>query len=235
MEQEKPPAKRPAPAPWWFRLLLVAAGLAAWFGTQALIGARPFPENGKIGDLLLDWTAPVNALLHEHPAWANGLLIVSSALIDALALFLLGRSVFGPTLRPFLGLLILFGLRQICQGLCALPPPEGIIWPDSWRDLGFPSLVVTYGVSNDFFFSGHTAIAVLGAVELARLGRRWLVPVAAAVVVFEAVTVLVLRVHWTMDVFAGIVTALLVAVLVADLAPPCDRALARLFARSRAG
>ncbi len=231
MEQEKPLVKRPAPAPWWFRLLLVAAGLAAWFGTQALIGARPFPENGKIGDLVLDGTAPVNALLHEYPAWADGLLIVSSALIDALALFLLGRSVVGPTLRPFLGLLFVFGLRQICQGLCALPPPDGIIW----RDPGFPSLVVTYGVGNDFFFSGHTAIAVLGAVELARLGRRWLVPVALAIVVFQSAVVLVLRAHYTMDVFTGIVTALLVAVLVADLAPPCDRALARLFARFRGG
>jgi len=40
MEQEKPLSKRPAPAPWWFRLVLVAAGLAAWFGTQALIGAQ---------------------------------------------------------------------------------------------------------------------------------------------------------------------------------------------------
>jgi len=124
-----------------------------------------------------------------------------------------------------------FGLRQICQGLCALPPPDGIIW----RDPGFPSLVVTYGVGNDFFFSGHTAIAVLGAVELARLGRRWLVPVALAIVVFQSAVVLVLRAHYTMDVFTGIVTALLVAVLVADLAPPCDRALARLFARFRGG
>jgi len=231
MEQEKPLSKRPAPAPWWFRLVLVAAGLAAWFGTQALIGARGFPEEGKIGDLVLDGTAPVNALLHEHPAWADGLLIVSSGMIDALAIFLLGRSVVGATLRPFLGLLFVFGLRQICQGLCALPPPDGIIW----RYPGCPSLVVTYGVSNDFFFSGHTAIAVLGAVELARLGRYWLVPVAVAVAVFEAVTVLVLRAHYTMDVFAGVVTALLVAILVADLAPPCDRALARLFARFRTG
>ena len=30
-------------------------------------------------------------------------------------------------------------------------------------DRFFPSLLVTYGVSNDMFFSGHTAMAVLGA------------------------------------------------------------------------
>jgi membrane-associated phospholipid phosphatase len=46
--------------------------------------------------------------------------------------------------------------------------------------------------------------------------------------------VLVLRAHYTMDVFAGAVTAMLVAVFVAYLAPPCDRALGRAFAHFRA-
>ncbi len=214
--------------PWWFRLLLVIAGLAAWFGTQALIGGRGFPEDGKIGDLLLDWSAPVHTFLSDHPPVANALLIVSSALIDALGVFLLARSVFGPTIRPFLGLLLLLGLRQIMQAVTALPPPVGMIW----RDPGFPSLLVTYGVSNDLFFSGHTGLAVFGCVELSRTRWRWLVPFAIGVAIFEAATVLVLRAHYTMDVFTGAVTALLVAMLVTSLAPPCDRALARLFSRS---
>jgi hypothetical protein len=220
---------RPPQAPWWLRVVLVIVGLAAWFGTQALIGARPLPDSGKIGDVLLDWSAPVNQFLWDHSLWANSLLIVSSAIIDGLGVFLLARSIFGPTIRPFLGLLLLFGLRQICQGLCALPQPDGIIW----RDPGFPSLFVTYKVANDFFFSGHTAIAVFGAVELARIGWRWLGPVAVAVALFQTAVVLVLRVHYTMDVFAGAVTALLVALVVSHLAPPCDRALARAFAGIR--
>ena len=218
---------RPATTPWWFRLLLVIAGLAAWFLTQSLIGARQ--SGDRIGDALHEWSAPVNALLHAHPAWADGLLIASSALIDALGVFLLVRSVFWPSVRPFLGLLIVLGLRQIFQGLCALPPPEGMIW----RSPGFPSLLVTYGVSNDLFFSGHTGVAVLGAVELGRLGRRWLTSVAVAVAAFEVAAVLVLRAHYTMDVYAGAVTGVLVAVFVACLAPPCDRALGRAFAHFR--
>jgi hypothetical protein len=146
-----PPAvsgERRANAPWWFRLLLVFAGLAVWFWTQSLIGARQSPGD-RIGDRLHEWSAPVNEFLHGHPAWADGLLITSSALIDGLGFFLLARSVFWPSIRPFLGLMILLGLRQIFQGLCALPPPEGMIW----RYPGFPSLLVTYGVSNDLFFS----------------------------------------------------------------------------------
>jgi hypothetical protein len=51
------------------------------------------------------------------------------------------------------------------------------------------------------------------------------------IAVFEVVAVLVLRAHYTMDVFAGAVTALFVAGLAARLAPACDRALARVFGR----
>jgi len=70
---------------------------------------------------------------------------------------------------------------------------------------------VTYGVSNDYFFSGHTAIAVLGASEMARLGKRWVTAVGVLIAMFEVATVLVLRAHYSMDVFTGIVTGLYAA------------------------
>jgi len=75
---------------------------------------------------------------------------------------LLVRWLFGPSVRPFLGLVLLLGLRQIMQAICALPAPPNMIW----HYPGFPSLLVTYNVGNDFFFSGHTAIAVFGGIEL---------------------------------------------------------------------
>ena len=185
------------------RLVVTAAALALWFWTQSLIGARGFPENG-IGDRIHELTGAGNAYLHAHPSAANGLLIVSSAIIDLLGIFLLSRWLFRGAIRPFAGLVIVLGLRQIMQAVVALPAPPDAIW----HYPGFPSLLVTYGVSNDYFFSGHTAIAVLGAVELARAGRRWLTGLGVAVVVFEVLTVLVLRAHYTMDVFTGLVTGL---------------------------
>jgi PAP2 superfamily C-terminal len=216
--------------PWWVRALLVALGLAAWFWTQSLIGQRAI-SGQAIGDDLHVLTAPMHQYLLDHPCAANGLLITSSAFIDLFALFLLGRAIFGPTFRPFIGLLMLFALRQICQALCDLPPPEGMIW----RNPGFPSLVVTYGVANDLFFSGHTAIAVFGAIELARLGRRWLGVIGFSIALFEVATVLTLRAHYTMDVFSGAVTALLVAGVAAKISPWCDRALAGLAGRKPGG
>jgi hypothetical protein len=201
----------------WLRIALTVAALAIWFWTQSLIGSRALPASG-IGDGLQSLTAGLNAYLHEAPRTANVLLIASSALIDTIGLLLLGMWIFGGTVRPFLGLLLLLGLRQIMQALCALPAPPNLIW----HYPGFPSLFVTYGVANDYFFSGHTGIAVLGAIELSRLRRSWLTAVAVIIVIFEIATVLILRAHYTMDVFTGGVAALWVATVCEKIAPRID-------------
>jgi hypothetical protein len=171
-------------------------------------------------------TAPLNRSLREHPRRANALLISTSAVIDLLGVFLIALAVFGPTIRPFIGLAILFALRQVCQGLCALPAPEGMIW----RKPGFPSLLVTYGTTSDLFFSGHTAIAVYGALELAHSSGPAFAILGAAIAVVEAATVLVLRAHYTMDVFTGAVDALWAWCASSVLAPGIDAWLARVFA-----
>jgi hypothetical protein len=206
---------------WVLRAGLVAASLVAWFWTQSLLGKRAVAE-GRIGDTLLDLTAPVNRYLHERPRIANALLIFTSALIDLLGLFLIWQAILGPSARPFVGLLILFGLRQLCQGLCALPPPEGMIW----RSPGVPSLLVTYGTATDLFFSGHTAIAVYGCLELAHWGGPIAAALGIAVVLIEVSAVLVLRAHYTMDVFAGVVTALWIWCIVFPLGARLDALLA---------
>ncbi|HLZ50949.1 MAG TPA: phosphatase PAP2-related protein [Candidatus Acidoferrum sp.] len=203
------------------RIVLTAIALGIWFWTQSLIAQRAAPVSG-VGDALHTWTAGLNSYFYHSPAAANALLILSSALIDGLGVFLLVRWLFGPSVRPFLGLFLLLGLRQILQAICALPVPPNMIW----HYPGFPSLLVTYNVGNDFFFSGHTAIAVFGGIELARLGKRWLTIVAAGIVVFEILTVLVLRAHYTMDVFTGLLAAIVVAQFCAGISPRVDAWLA---------
>src|SRR5260370_36999705 len=91
------------------RVLVVVVGLAIWYSTQYLIGgkARMRSEEAEKAsslltqhDLLLQSLGRVNQFLNAHPLWANGLLIVSSALIDLLSMFLLLWSIFGPSIRP---------------------------------------------------------------------------------------------------------------------------------------
>ena len=121
--------------------------------------------------------------------------------------------------RLFLSLVLLLGLRQLMQILCGLPTPPDMIW----HYPGFPSLFVTYNVANDYYFSGHTGIAVLGALELARFRKTWLTILGILVVAFEIVTVLILRVHYTMDVFTGALAAVWAFSLCDSLTPRLTR------------
>jgi hypothetical protein len=87
---------------------------------------------------------------------------------------------------------------------------------------------VTYRTASDLFFSGHTAIAVYGCIELARFGGPAAAIAGAVLAVVEAATVLALRAHYTMDVFAGAVTALWIGAVASALAPGLDSFLAGL-------
>jgi hypothetical protein len=220
---------------WLARTLIVAAGLCLWFLTQWLIGTRPPMSLGEgeiptitSGDILFRLTKPVNEYLEVHPRLADALLITSSGVIDALGIWLIAASILGSTMRPFLGLLVLFALRQLSQAVCVLPAPEGMIW----RYPGVPSLLVTYQVANDFFFSGHTAIAVFGGLQLAALKRPWWIALGFLVAVFEMTTVIVLRAHYSIDVFTGAIAALWASSAAAQLAPHLDGWIARHARRS---
>jgi len=199
------------------RFGIVAAALGVWYGTQKLLGKRP--SSGEAPpDLLHRRTARLHAALVARPRGADRLLVVSSALVDALGLYVLAAGLLGPTFRPLVALFAVFSLRQLCQALVVLPAPQGMIW----RDPGFPTLFVTYGTGGDFFFSGHTAIAVLGALELSRAAPPWLAWTAAGVALFEVCVVIVLRSHWTVDVLCGALAAGAGAVLASYLAPTID-------------
>jgi hypothetical protein len=75
--------------------------------------------------------------------------------------------------------------------------------------------------------SGHTALAVYGTIELARFGgrRTWLPASLAAL--FLIAVVIVLRAHYTMDVFAGVIAAILAASVSRPISEWCDTALGK--------
>jgi hypothetical protein len=199
------------------RVLVIVVALVIWFWTQKLI-ARKAPEPDGMGDAVHRWTAGWHNYFLTHDKAANRALALSSLGIDVLGLSLIGAAIFGPSFAPFLAILIVFSLRQICQLCCTLPPPPGMIW----RDPGYPTALVTYGVSNDFFFSGHTALAVLGAIEICQLAPWYLGAAAVLLALAEALIVLVLRAHYTLDVITGALAACVAASLAGHWAPWVD-------------
>jgi hypothetical protein len=196
---------------------VVAGALVLWFWTQSLIARKMAPSEG-IGDVIHALTARWHGYFAANDRAANALLIGSSIFVDIVGLLLIGGAILGSTFAPFLAMLIVFGLRQICQGLCTLSPPKGIIW----RDPGFPALLVTYEVGNDLFFSGHTALVVLGVIEAWHIGPTWLLVAATLVAVGEVMVVLVLRAHYTLDVVAGAFAAFFAAEVAGRWAPTVD-------------
>jgi hypothetical protein len=210
-------------SPWpviGVRAGFVAAGIVLWYVTQALLAKRvpKVAYEVPLTDGIHVLTARFHRRYATNVAAGNRLLIISSLVIDLLGVYLLGAAIFGASIRPYIGLVMVFALRQICQMLCPLPAPAGMVW----RYPGVPAVLVTYGTANDLFFSGHTAIAVYGAATLAGHWGPWGLALGLAVAVFEAVTVLILRAHYTMDVFTGIVCALWVYTLGGKLAPHVD-------------
>lgn len=201
------------------KILLSLSAIGFWLFTQKLVGQKKAPPENGIGDLIHELTAPANRYLNAAPRMANTLLVSSSLIIDALGIFLIVQTLLGDSIRPLMGLIILFSLRQINQAMSSLPIPDGMIW----RDPGVPSIFVTYGVSNDLFFSGHTALAVLGALELIQLGNPLFTFLGIFVIAFQVITVLLLRAHWTMDVFTGAIAALWTHQFVLRVAPTVDQ------------
>jgi hypothetical protein len=207
------------------RLGLVVLGIIIWFWSQAVLGKRVPKVANEVP--LTDGIHVMTARLHRryatNVAAGNRLLIASSLVIDLLGAYLIGSAIFGDSIRPYLGLAIVFALRQICQMLCPLPAPAGMVW----RYPGVPAVLVTYGTANDLFFSGHTAIAVYAAATLAgHWGPTGLV-LGLVIATFEAVTVLILRAHYTMDVFTGIVCALWAYSISGTIGPWVDEVIRR--------
>lgn len=200
-----------------FKIAIIGIALAGWFWTQKRIAAK-LPGRRGPGDGIHRLTRRVHRYFITHPRSADRALVISSFFIDAMGLGLIAAAVFGKSFAPFLSVLVVFALRQVCQMCCTLPPPRGMIW----RHPGFPSALVTYDVGNDLFFSGHTALAVLAAIEICQTGPLWLGVAAAVIALGEALIVLILRAHYTMDVIAGALAAWLAADIAAHIAPWID-------------
>jgi hypothetical protein len=207
------------------RVALLIAGLALYFWTGSLTDAVLSSEIEDRAHALL---APLNALVLANPAWADALITASNLVIDAMGIFLVVRCVTAPSAAPLLGLFMMFGLSQLCQALVVVPQPPGKIWYDPGL---IPSLLESYEISGDLFFSGHIVLAVYGAIELGRLGSRWLLALGVALALFEVVTVLVLQGHWFADVFTAVVVAVCAALLAPRLAPALDAMIARSVGR----
>jgi len=81
--------------------------------------------------------------------------------------------------------------------------PEGYIWEYP----GFPSIMVSYLKSNDFFFSGHVGLPIILMSEFYFLERYYMVIFSIFTFLIEIFTMIAIRGHYTIDLIAGAVFA----------------------------
>lgn len=81
--------------------------------------------------------------------------------------------------------------------------PEGYAWDYP----GFPSIMVSYLKTNDFFFSGHCGLPILLLCEFNFLKIQWIKIICIFTFVLECFTMLSLRGHYSIDIIAGAIFA----------------------------
>lgn len=107
--------------------------------------------------------------LKSHPRLLNIVIIASSFTIDFISVFILGFFVmYARSPRIIYSMFIFYGTRTICQANFLFEYPKGMIF----RDPGVFSLTVPYGVTSDFYFSGHSGFLVLATMELIQM--KWI-------------------------------------------------------------
>lgn len=210
------------------RVIILLASFGLFYSAERLVGSRGVPD--RIDDLMHDLFTPMNAALEANPRLADALLIAITGLADVAGVGLFLWAIFGRSVRPLVGLVVLYGLRQTVEVLCELPEPTGMIW----RDPGFPSLLVDYGVMGDFYFSGHVALVAYATAEFAALRRWWLAAFGVGCTLFVAAVLFSLRAHYTMDVFTGLVAAVLATGTASQVAGTLDRRRANAVAEGAA-
>ena len=128
----------------------------------------------------------------------------------------------GKGIRLGICLYVAYFLHWVFLHLTTLPPPDHSVWQ-------FPEGVFTLSKPyvNDFWFSGHTANAVL--IALATAGSRPLLKgLAWGNVAFEILLVLSTRTHYTIDVLGGIFVAYTIHRVSLDVAASLARSPSRL-------
>lgn len=215
--------------PWSFRGLQVATVLAlyaGWLYSQDLLERTRGVVPG-VTDRTHNALTAANVFLNAHPTLTNAILIVSSLELDIAALSMVAFFFFRRETRPLLSFWIVLIMRQLCQVSVSMPKPEGMIW----HDPGFPSLVVTYGAANDFFFSGHMALATLFAAELTvQRAARWKQALAWGMIGAQALVILSMRFHYITDVVAGFLAAIVATLIGNAVGGRLDKRAATWFA-----
>jgi len=183
----------------YIKIIYALLAYSFWIMSQTILGSDIVPECGIV-DRLHHFVQPVNSYLHQNLDVTSYGFILSSALIDINMAYLIINYLTTDRSKSFMLLCLGFTLRQISQWLSRLPQPAGTIWFDP----GFPSVMVTYGVETDFFFSGHTLVSLVTGCDIIDNGGMFGKIYGILFICYEISFIILTHSHYYMDVYAAI-------------------------------
>lgn len=157
-----------------------------------------------IWDGLFKATASANEYVRNHDSFRHFLLIISALLMDILAVcFVFRFLLYATSWQAPICVVIFYGIRSAVQAMFVMEFPDGYIWDYP----GFPSLVVTYKETSDFFYSGHMGFIVISFLDNLSYRNFFLVGLSIVSFSVEFFVLLFTRVHYSIDLFTGILLA----------------------------
>jgi hypothetical protein len=171
-----------------------------------IIGRFTVPTNDPtcIIDKMMDSLKDVNAYILANPSVRDAMQITCSFFMDTMTLATLFYWIYrGNGGRLIIATALFYSTRALIQMIFYMPFPEGY-W---WYDPGLPSLVVPYGKGSDFFFSGHAGFVVICGAEWWKNNNPYMVTFIALGGLYTMFVLVVFRIHYSIDVFAGVIVA----------------------------
>lgn len=169
-------------------------------------GRANIPNNDvpAIFDRLINALAGMNEYVLGHPRLRDTLLIMCSLFMDVMFLTSgIYWALNSKTSRLIVSTLIFYFIRAGIQQLWYAPYPSGYYWEYP----GWPSLVVAYGKSSDFFFSGHVGFITINACEWVKNKKPWAAGLLTLLGLYTSFVLLLFQVHFTIDIFGGLLCA----------------------------
>ncbi|EAR82185.1 PAP2 family protein (macronuclear) [Tetrahymena thermophila SB210] len=184
------------------------------FITVVYLGKRyavPSVEVECIKDPIHDALTYFNDAVNNNLSLARFLQISSSLLMDIVFVTLYGYWVFNiSTGRVIYATGLFYLVRAITQTFIVLRFPDGYYWDDPH----VPSIVVPYGRTSDFFYSGHCGFLNLCALEWLRSGKSNYFKIVQLVNAYMAIVMLIFRIHYMIDITTAIFISHYIYILV---------------------
>ena len=190
--------------------------------------AAPRKSVECIKDSIFELTQSINDKLNSDTKTLNVLQISSSMLVDlADVATLYGYWKSSDNVRLPIQLIVFYVTRGIIQNIFLFRHPRGTIWPFP----GIPSITVPYGITADYYFSGHCGFLTLMAFENYRQGRTILAAIIAVCAWYVGFVLVVARVHYSIDIPVGMMTGAWAHYIVHTYIRQIQRVLRRGFNR----